>query len=190
MGNREDRIAELVDRAMEERTMRLADVIEQENLHEYELGYEDILYADNLNNAVVPCEDYMILAREYYDDLEKHVSAEYAIYSQHDRDGQNIPNSLNANAVYKLEYVGEETFRNMASAIAYACENIYRLKDADADDAVDIVMNTTDPGMDLTLEDAGRILSEAEASGWNLPATLTPERFLEIYSDLEPEEEE
>lgn len=129
MDNREDKIAVLVDRALEERTMRLHEVIERENLSEYELGYEDILYADSTNNAIVPCEGFMILAREYYDDQEKHVSAEYAVYSQHDRDGRNIANSLNMNAVYKLEYVGEETFRNMASAIAYAADLIYRMHD-------------------------------------------------------------
>lgn len=125
MNNREDRIAALVDRALEERTMPLADFIEKENLHEYELGYEDILYADSVNNAIVPCEEDMILAREYYDDKKNEIVAEYAIYSQHDKDGMNIVNSLNMNATYRLEFVGEETFRNMASAIAYACNLIY-----------------------------------------------------------------
>ena len=127
MGNREDRISALVDRAMEERTMHLAEVIEREHLGEYELGYEDILYADDLNNAVVPCEEFMILAREYYDDVKKDVAAEYAIYSQHDKDGMNRPNTLNINATYRLEFVGEETFRNMASAIAYAVSLIYSM---------------------------------------------------------------
>lgn len=109
--------------------MRLADVIEKENLYEYELGYEDILYADSLNNAVVPCEDSMILAREYYDDDAKQIAAEYAIYSQHDRDGMNSTNTLNMNAVYKLEYVGEETFSNLAYAIAYAANLIKTMKE-------------------------------------------------------------
>ena len=131
MDNREDRISALVDRAMEERTMRLHEVIERENLTEYELGYEDILYADDLNNAVVPCENYMILAREYYDDEKKDVAAEYAIYSQHDRDGMDRPNTLNMNATYRLEFVGEETFRNMASAIAYAVNLIYSMDKED-----------------------------------------------------------
>lgn len=128
MNNREDRISALVDRALEERTMRLAEVIEKENLYEYELGYEDILYADSINNAVVPCEDSMILAREYYDDDAKQIVAEYAIYSQHDRDGMNITNTLNMNAVYKLEYVGEETFTNLAYAIAYAADLIKKME--------------------------------------------------------------
>ena len=131
MSNHENRIDALVDRAMEERTMHLADVIEKENLYKYELGYEDILYADDINNAVVPCENYMILAREYYDDVEKHVAAEYAIYSQHDRDGENIPNSLNMNAVYQLEFVGEETFTNMAYAIVHAANLIRTITEND-----------------------------------------------------------
>lgn len=133
MSSREDRIDALVTRAMEERTMRLREVIEKENLSEYELGYEDILYADDLNNAVIPCEEYMILAREFYDDEAKETSAEYAIYSQHERDGDNILNSLNMNATYTLEYVGEETFRNMASAIAYAADIIYRMNAKESD---------------------------------------------------------
>lgn len=131
MNNREDRISALVDRALEERTMCLAEVIEKENLYEYELGYEDILYADSVNNAVVPCEDSMILAREYYDDDAKQIAAEYAIYSQHDRDGMNSKNTLNMNAVYKLEYVGEETFTNLAYAIAYAANLIRTIAEND-----------------------------------------------------------
>ena len=131
MSNREDRIAALVDRAMEERTMCLAKFIEKENLYEYELGYEDILYADDLNNAVIPCEDRMILAREYYDEEQKQITAEYAIYTQHDRDGEMIPNSLNMNAVYKLEWIGEETFTNMAYAIAHAANIIRTIAEND-----------------------------------------------------------
>ena len=131
MSNREDRISALVDRALEERTMHLADVIEKEHLYRYELGYEDILYADDINNAVVPCEEYMILAREFYDDVEKHVVAEYAIYSQHDRDGMNISNSLNVNAIYQLEFVGEETFTNMAYAIAHAANLVHTITEND-----------------------------------------------------------
>ena len=134
MNNREDRISALVDRAFEERTMRLAEVIEKEKLYEYELGYEDILYADSINNAVVPCEDSMILAREYYDDDTKQIAAEYAIYSQHDLDGMNSTNTLNMNAVYKLEYIGEETFTNMAYAIAYAADLIRNITDNEKED--------------------------------------------------------
>lgn len=119
----------LVLRALEQRTDRLADVIEKEHLAEYELGYEDIIYADSLNWVIVPCEEHMILAREHCDPHSRQIVAEYAIYSQHDHDGKNLRNSLNMNAVYRLEFVGEEIFNNMASAISYACGLIYDIQD-------------------------------------------------------------
>ena len=114
----------LVERAFEQRTDDLATVIEKENLREYELGFEDIIYADSINWAVVPCEEYMILSREHYDHEAKEIVAEYAIYSQHDRDGENIRNSLNMNAVYKLNYICDEKFASLAYAIAYAVNHI------------------------------------------------------------------
>ena len=124
----------LVERAFEQRTDSLADVIEKEHLEEYELGHEDIIYADSLNFAVVPCEDFMILAREHYDHDAKEIVAEYAIYSQHDHDGENIRNSLNMNAVYHLESIGEETFTNMAYAIAYAADLVRTMTENDKED--------------------------------------------------------
>lgn len=120
MSNYEVNLDALVNRAFEERCDNLATVIEKENLYEYELGHVDIIYADDINWAVVPCEDYMILAHEHYDYDRGEVSSEYAIYSQHDNDGNNATNTLNMNAIYKLEFIGEETFTNMAYAIAHA----------------------------------------------------------------------
>lgn len=127
MSNYESNLDALVERAYAQRNTCLADVIEAENLYEYELGHEDIIYADSINYAVVPCEDRMILAREHYDLDSKAVVAEYAIYSQHDNDGDNLRNSLNMNAVYKLEFLGEEGFTNMAYAIAYAADLIHTI---------------------------------------------------------------
>ena len=125
-----DRFDELFSRSCEKRTMPLADFIETENLGTYELGYEDILYADELNNVKVPCRGFMILVRERLDENHELVS-EYAIYSQEDRDGHPLRNSLNMNAIYHLEMVGEETFENMAFAIAYAADLIRRMTDND-----------------------------------------------------------
>jgi hypothetical protein len=119
----------LVERAFEQRTDTLAEVIRQEHLEEYELGHEDIIYADDINWAVVPCEDRMIIAREHYDFDAKKIVAEYAIYSQHDHDGENISNSLNMNAVYRLESIGQATFANMAYAIAHAADLVRNMKE-------------------------------------------------------------
>ena len=121
-----NRIDELIKRAEELRHTPIDEFIEEEDLYTYELGYEDILWADDLNNAIVPCYDYMILARERLDD-DYNTVAEYAIYSQHDKDGHPIMNSLNMNATYKLEYAGDQQFDNMAAAIAYAFNLIYQL---------------------------------------------------------------
>lgn len=127
MSKYEDTISTLVDRIWDERSMNLSDFIAAENLYEYELGYVDIVDTDSLGCVIVPCEDYMILAREYYNEEDKKRCAQYAIYSQHDKDGNNISNSLNLNAVYKFEYVGEEDFTGMAYAIAYAADLIHTI---------------------------------------------------------------
>ena len=42
----------------------------------------------------------------------------------------------------------------------------------------------------MTIEDAARILCELKADGWDVPLMPTPSLFLELYKDLEPEEEE
>ena len=62
--------------------------------------------------------------------------------------------------------------------------------EANADDPFDIVMNMTNPGLDLTLEQAEELVSQAEANGWSLPIGFDAEMFLDIYNDLEPEEED
>ena len=188
LAERDKHIDELVNRSMDERTMSLLDLIYEENLHDYELGYEDILWADSANNAIVPCEDYLILAHEHYDEQSKRVVSEYAIYSQEDHDGHPLLSSLNMNATYHYEYVCSESFPSMAAAIAHAYNAI--TNGTAFADPVDIVMSMTEPGEDLTEEDAGRIISEARANGWNVPPCLTPSLFLEIYADLEPTEEE
>ena len=118
---------ELIERAHEKHSMPLSDFIESEDLYTYELGMEDILEADFLNVAIVPCRGYMILARERWNDEDNETVAEYAIYSEHDNDGHPLRNSLNANATYHLEYVGEEQFENMAFAIAWAADLVHHL---------------------------------------------------------------
>lgn len=117
----------LVERAMEKRSMPLTDFISTENLQTHELGYEDILYADAINVALIPHEEYMLLVRNRWDD-DTHASvAEYAIYSQEDHDGRPLLNSLNMNATYHLVKVCPDSFRNMASAIAEAVEDLYNV---------------------------------------------------------------
>ena len=105
----------------------LADLIKKEHLEELSIEYETILYAMEACHAIVPCYDSLILAYDHYDPENRSRIAEYAIYSQHDRDGKNIPNALNYNADYRLEYIGEETFESMAAAIAYAFNLIHQL---------------------------------------------------------------
>ena len=58
------------------------------------------------------------------------------------------------------------------------------------DDPIEMLMNLTDPYEEWTVEDAGHIMAEAEAQGWHLDPTLTPEDILAMYHDLNNEEEE
>lgn len=137
MNNREQYLDKLVERTLEKRYCTLAEIIESEKLDTYELGYEDYIYADAINFAVVPCEEFMIIAHEHIDKDTHESVAEYAVYIQHDRDGRNLRNSLNMNAVYRLDYVGEETFTNMAYAIAHAAGLIHTLTENDRNMEVD-----------------------------------------------------
>ena len=123
--NYEDKISALVERAIEKRNESLYDLIHSENLEEYEPGTLTILEGDELNHAIVPCKEFMILVRDRWDGETSEFISEYAIYSQRDHDDHPIMNAMNANATYVLEYVGEETFENMAAAIKYACDLIY-----------------------------------------------------------------
>lgn len=190
MSNYDKLIEELVERATEKRAMPLAELIESENLQTYVPGTMTILYGDELNNAIVPCEDRMILVRDRYDENVKAFVAEYAIYSQHDADGINMSNALNANATYRLEFVGEETFRNMAAAISHAYNLITTLTENDREMEEEFVRNITDddPLADLTYGDACRILKAARKD-YDVPLSLTPDRFLELYNSMKPEEE-
>lgn len=58
------------------------------------------------------------------------------------------------------------------------------------DDPLYMLMNTTEPGQAWTLEDAGQCLSEAEANGWKFAPDVDPQYILDLYNDMEPEEEE
>jgi len=71
--------------------------------------------------------------------------------------------------------------------IEHTCTAAY---DEAFDDPREMLMNLSDPFEDWTVEDAGHIMSEAEAQGWHLDPQLTPEDILSIYHDLEPEEED
>lgn len=58
------------------------------------------------------------------------------------------------------------------------------------DDIIQLIMDFTDPYMDLTEEDAGRLMGEMEAQGYTLPIGFTPKDFIETYKECEPEDEE
>lgn len=191
MNSYEKKIEELVERAMEKSDMPLYDLIMSENLQEMELGTLTILSGNELSNAIVPCEEFMILVRDHYDAVAKDTVAEYAIYSQHDADGHNLINSLNANAVYRLEFVGEELFANMAAAIAHAYTLINTITQSEREEEEEFVRNITDddPLAELTVQDAKRILDEARKD-YDVPKHLSPVRFIALYNSMKPEEEE
>ena len=130
MDNYNKILDEAVERAMEKRNMPLRDLITSEKLYTYVRGRVDVLYANELNNAMVPCRNHMILVKDRFDDEEDDWVAEYAIYRRTGKNsfGEDISdtsgNIFICEAVYELEYIGEETFDNMANAIAYAANLI------------------------------------------------------------------
>ena len=58
------------------------------------------------------------------------------------------------------------------------------------DDIPMLITEWTDPYMDITEEDASRIMSEMEANGYTLPIGFTPKDFVELYHECEPEGDE
>lgn len=134
MMTREEYENALFDRAIEYMNdeISLAELIEKEHLYELSIEYETILYAMEACHAIVPCYDSLVLAFDHYDMSEDRRVAEYAVYSQHDRDGKNIPDAINYNADYKFEYVEKETFENMAAAIAHAYNVLRQKKEKEA----------------------------------------------------------
>lgn len=123
-----------VERSMEKCSMPLYDLIMSENLQTYVRERVDVLSVDELNTVMVPCLGFMILTRDRYDEDTHDRISEYAIYKRTGEDsfGDDISNT-NGNtficeAVYQLEYVGEETFDSMADAISYATKLIHDMK--------------------------------------------------------------
>lgn len=56
------------------------------------------------------------------------------------------------------------------------------------DDPIDMLMNLTNPHESWTLEDAGRILGEAEAQGWRFAPDVDAQYILDLYNDMEGDE--
>lgn len=180
-----DHLDELVSRAMEKHSMPLRELIETEHLQDYELGYEDILYADEINIAKIPHGEYMILVRQRWDEDIHDTVVEYAIYWQEDHDGHPLYDSLNMNATYHLVSVRGK-FTNMVTAIAEAANDVYTLNEQ----AEAIVRDITDgdPLADLTEADAVHLIAEAVSLGYDVPACLKPDLFLRIYESLKGDE--
>lgn len=130
----ENEVDKVCERAWEKRDMPLYDLIMSENLQTYVRGRVDIFYGDDLNNAMVPYRGFLILTRNRFDESEGEWIAEYAIYRRTGKNsfGEDITdtngNVFICEAVYQLEYVGEETFDSMADAISYATQLIRDMK--------------------------------------------------------------
>lgn len=57
------------------------------------------------------------------------------------------------------------------------------------DDPIDMLMSMTNPFENWTIEDAKHILSEAEAQGWHFAPDIDAQYILDLYNDMEPEED-
>lgn len=71
--------------------------------------------------------------------------------------------------------------------IEHTCSAAY---DEAFDDPVEMLMNMTEPGMEMTQDKALTILAQAEANGWHIDPRLEWSDIVSIYKDLEPEEED
>lgn len=58
------------------------------------------------------------------------------------------------------------------------------------DDPIELLMNFTHPHENYTLAEMEKFVSQAMANGWECPPDWTPQDFLDLYYDLEPNEEE
>lgn len=82
---------------------------------------------------------------------------------------------------YPFDSRAVTTFINSLEPLVADMYDIY-------DDPLDMLMNTTNPGESWTIEDAGRCLSEAEASGWKFSPSVDPQFILDLYNDMEGDE--
>lgn len=94
-----------------------------------------------------------------------------------DIDGANA--TFSCNVRYPFETLPVEVF------IDTVCHNA---SEADPfDDPLDMLMNLSSPGENWTIEDAGQILSEAEAQGWRFAPDVDAQFILDLYNDMEGE---
>ena len=161
----------------------LSYIVEHEpDMKEWSIELVNVAYADQASYAVVPYEDYMIMAHDLWDDKNHCRIAEYGIYRQHDRDGHPLMNSLNYNATYEFIKVSNRTYPNMAVAISAAVEEL-----SDVDDMLSTLvgdMTDGDPEAELSDADIRRLVDEAKAGEYEYAEYLTPELFRTIYERL------
>ena len=127
MTRREEIEQQIYDRAFQyhEDNLSLKDIVEREpDMKEWSLEFMTVSEADPVCYAIVPYEEYMIMAHELWDSQNKCHISEYGIYRQHDRDGRPLMNALNYNATYEFIKVSDKTYRNMAMAIVGAVEEL------------------------------------------------------------------
>jgi len=58
------------------------------------------------------------------------------------------------------------------------------------DDPIELLMNFTNPNENYTLAEMEKFVSQAIANGWRCPPDWTPQDFLDVYYDLESNEED
>ena len=183
LADRDRKLEDLADRSYKKRTWNLHDFIISEQLFNYEYGCIDILYADRENSIVIPCEYYLILAREHFNEQTRKFVSEYALYIQEDHDGHPLRNTYNMHATYHFRSVCEESFDSLASAIAHAHNAI--TNGTGYDDPVELIRDNTEPNEAYTASDAQKWIIDMTEAGYKLQPTFTPNDFLAIYADLE-----
>lgn len=70
------------------------------------------------------------------------------------------------------------------------CENADELWRNEYDDPFELLMEYTNPGLSMTLEEMEKFISQSVADGWRCPPDWTPQDFLNLYNDMGKTEED
>lgn len=101
---------------------------------------------------------------------------------------QSFPAVQNSTVTYSV-IAPDDTRSTVTVSLVHVIETAEQKADR-YDECVGIVFNATDPLQDITEAKAEQIISCLKKDGLDVPDMLTPSLFVEIYNDLEPDQED
>ena len=131
------------------------------------------------NSTVIEYDSNIICTVYRYDNENKRDSAYCAIYDF-------TTKKQGIEAPIRLVTFCHDGFKDNGHAIEWGMQQLTDLYD----DPIELLMNYTNPHEQFTLTEMEKFVSQAIAEGWRCPPDWTPQDFLDVYYDLEPEEDE